>query len=88
MAKGFTVKSAAAKAKKQAETPEWDYDKARQMKNYHIYLNDKCLFKILNQEEFDVIWGKIYYSYFKEELTYVECIDDACIQGKVEEHSY
>ena len=62
--------------------------KERQMKNYHIYLNDKCLFKNLNQEEFDVIWGKIYYSYFKEELTYVECIDDACIQGKVEEHSY
>ena len=31
MAKGFTVKSAAAKAKKQAETPEWDYDKAKQM---------------------------------------------------------
>ena len=53
------------------------------MKNYHIYLNDKCLFKNLNQEEFDIIWGKIYYSYFKEELTYVECIDDACIQGKV-----
>ena len=57
-------------------------------KNYHIYLNDKCLFKNLNQEEFDVIWGRIYHSYFKEELTYVECIDDACIQGKVEEHSY
>jgi len=31
MAKGFTVKSAAAKAKKQAETPEWDYDKAKRM---------------------------------------------------------
>ena len=30
MAKGFTVKSA-AKAKKQAETPEWDYDKAKRM---------------------------------------------------------
>ena len=58
------------------------------MKNYHIYLNDKCLFKNLNQEEFDIIWGKIYYLYFKEELTHVECIDDACIQGKVEEHSY
>ena len=40
------------------------------------------------QEEFDLIWGRIYYSYFKEELTYVECIDDACIQSKVEEHSY
>ena len=84
------------------------------MKNFHIYLNDKCLFKNLNQEEFDVIWGRIYHSYFKEEclfknlnqeefdviwgriyksyfkddLTYVECIDDACIQGKIEEHSY
>ena len=57
-------------------------------KNYHIYLNDKCLFKNLNQEEFELIWDKIYRSYFKEELTYVECIDDACIQGKVEEHSY
>ena len=58
------------------------------MKNFHIYLNDKCLFKNLNQEEFDWIWDKIYYSYWREELTYVECIDDACIKGKVEEHSY
>ena len=24
------------------------------MKYYHIYLEDKCLFKNLNQEEFDV----------------------------------
>ena len=31
MAKGFTVKSAAAKAKKEAKAPEWDYDKAKQM---------------------------------------------------------
>ena len=30
MAKGFTVKSAAAKAKKEAKAPEWDYDKAKQ----------------------------------------------------------
>ena len=57
-------------------------------KNYHIYLEDKCLFKNLNQEEFELIWDKIYRSYFKEDLTYVECIDDSCIQGKVEEHSY
>ena len=40
------------------------------MKSYHIYLEDKCLFKNLNQEEFDVVWGKIYYSYWKEDLTY------------------
>ena len=31
MAKGFTVKSAAAKAKKEAKAPEWDYDKAKRM---------------------------------------------------------
>ena len=31
MAKGFTIKSNTAKAKKQAETPEWDYDKAKRM---------------------------------------------------------
>ena len=40
------------------------------MKFYHIYLEDKCLFKNLNQEEFDVVWSKIYYSYWKDDLTY------------------
>ena len=40
------------------------------MKSYHIYLEDKCLFKNLNQEEFDVVWNKIYYSYWKDDLTY------------------
>ena len=51
---------------------------------FHIYLNDKCLFKNLNQEEFDIIWGRIYHSYFKEELTYTECVGDVC----TEEASY
>ena len=51
---------------------------------FHIYLNDKCLFKNLNQEEFDIIWGRIYHSYFKEELTYTECVVDVC----TEESSY
>ncbi len=37
---------------------------------YHIYLQEKCLFKDLNEEEFDIIWGRIYKSYFKDELTY------------------
>ena len=58
------------------------------MTKYHIYLREECLFKDLNQEEFDVIWGRIYKSYFKDDLTYVECIDDVCLQGKIEEHSY
>ena len=39
---------------------------------YHIYLQEKCLFKDLDKEEFDVIWGRIYKSYFKDELTYEE----------------
>ena len=37
---------------------------------YHIYLQDKCLFKDLDEEEFDVIWGRIYKSYFTDEITY------------------
>ena len=40
------------------------------MRTYHIYLEDKCLFKDLNQEEFNIIWGRIYKSYFTEQLTY------------------
>ena len=42
------------------------------MKSYHIYLNDKGLFKNLNEEEFNAIWNKIYWSYWREELTYTE----------------
>jgi len=38
---------------------------------YHIYLNDKCLFKNLDQHEFDIIWNKLYTSYWKEEITYI-----------------
>jgi hypothetical protein len=63
-------------------------DSRETMKSFHIYLEDKCLFKNLNQEEFDIIWGRIYHSYFKDELTYVECIDYTCMQGRIEEHSY
>ena len=46
------------------------------MKSYHIYLEDKCLFKNLNQEEFDVVWNKIYKSYWTEDLTYSCCEAD------------
>ncbi len=45
----------------------------RQMsKTYHVYLNDKVLFKDLDEREFEVIWGRLYRSYYKEELTYSE----------------
>ena len=43
------------------------------MKTYHIYLDDnKCLFKNLNEEEFNIIWSKLYTSYWKDEITYEE----------------
>ena len=40
------------------------------MKFYHIYLEDKCLFKNVNEEEFNIIWNKLYTSYWREEITY------------------
>ena len=39
---------------------------------YHIYLKDQCLFKDLSQDEFDVIWNRIYRSYFTEDITYTK----------------
>jgi len=50
------------------------------MKNYHIYLEDKCLFKNLNEEEFELIWDKLYTSYWKDDITYTECIGDVCLE--------
>ena len=48
-------------------------------KTYHVYLHEKCLFKNLNQEEFDVIWGRLYHSYW-DGLSYSEIdIDEASL---------
>ena len=47
-----------------------------QTRSYHIYLNEKCLFKNLDQEEFDIIWNRIYKSYWTDELTYVEVTEN------------
>ena len=49
------------------------------VKSYHIYYDDKCLFKNLTEEEFDLIWAKIY------SLSYSSCIGDEC---KLEDSSY
>ena len=57
------------------------------MKNYHIYLDDnKCLFKNLNEEEFNIIWNKLYTSYWKDEVTYSEITDTPL--PSLEESSY
>ena len=57
-------------------------------RTYHIYLNDKCLFKNLNKEEFDLIWNKLYTSYWKEEITYTEVNDQSFEDSTIYEHSY
>ena len=55
------------------------------LKSYHIYYEDKVLFKNLDQEEFDLIWSKIYRSYHTDSVSFVSCIGDEC---KLEEQSY
>jgi len=60
----------------------------RMTKSYHIYLNDKCLFKNLNEEEFNIIWNKLYTSYWKEEITYTEVNEMSVEDSTVYESSY
>ena len=56
------------------------------MKFYHIYLEDKCLFKNLNEDEFDIIWNKLYTSYWTEQMTYTVVSETPT--DKDFEHSY
>ena len=56
------------------------------MKFYHIYLEDKCLFKNVNEEEFNIIWNKLYTSYWKDDITYSEVSENPT--DKEFEHSY
>ena len=44
-------------------------------KTYHVYLNDRCLFKNLDEEEFKVVWGRLYHSYW-DGLTYAEMAEE------------
>ena len=50
--------------------------KMNDQKSYHIYLKDECLFKDLTEWEFNIIWRRIYRSYFTEDLSYSEIIED------------
>ena len=36
------------------------------MNTYHIYLRGEVLFKDLDQSEFDLIWGRLYHSYWDD----------------------
>ena len=63
------------------------YFSAKQMnKTYHIYLNDRCLFKNLDEDEFGVIWGRLYHSYW-DGLTYAEMMEEDRTDALME-HSY
>ena len=53
---------------------------------YHIYLKDRCLFKDLDEEEFRLIWGRLYKSYWGDGLSYSEVTDTPT--EKWGEHSY
>jgi len=55
-------------------------------KSYHIYLEDKVLFKNLERELFEIIWDKLYVSYHKNDLTYTE-VDGEYVDN-ITEHSY
>ena len=55
-------------------------------KSYHIYLEDKVLFKNLERELFEVIWDKLYVSYHRNDLTYTE-VDGEQVDN-ITEHSY
>jgi len=57
-------------------------------KTYHIYLKEECLFKDLNESEFKIIWGRIYKSYFKEDLTYTEITENQIETKELAEASY
>ena len=35
-------------------------------------MNNEVLFKDLDEREFKVIWGRLFHSYYKDELTYSE----------------
>ena len=55
-------------------------------KSYHIYLEDKVLFKNLEEELFEIIWDRLYVSYHKDDLTYTEVKGEH--SDNITEHSY
>ena len=56
-------------------------------RTYHIYFENKCIFKNLDEDEFDLIWNRIYKSYFQDDLTY-ECVEEEVVVDNTVEHSY
>ena len=55
---------------------------------YHIYFQEKVLFKNLTLDEFTLIWEKLYTSYWREEITYTEVSDMSVEDSTIYESSY
>ena len=55
---------------------------------YHIYYNEKCLFKNLSEEDFRFIWGKLYTSYHQDEITYTYIEENPTLDKELAESSY
>ena len=56
---------------------------------YHIYLRGEVLFKDLDEYEFKIIWGRIYQSYYMNEISYEEIVyDDNDTKDLLQDASY
>ena len=53
-----------------------------EMNTYHIYLKDRCLFKDLNDDEFKIIWDRLYHSYW-DDITF-SCVNESKDQLNLE----
>ena len=63
-----------------------NHQKKMDKTTYHIYLEDKVLFKNLEKETFDIVWDRIYSSYHNDDLTYIKV--DGEHSDNNTEHSY
>ena len=55
---------------------------------YHIYYEEKCLFKNLSEEDFHFIWSKLYTSYHKDEITYTYIEENPTLDKELMDASY
>jgi len=55
---------------------------------YHIYYEEKCLFKNLSEEDFHFIWSKLYTSYHRDEITYTYIEENPTLDKELMDASY
>ena len=44
-------------------------------KYYQIYYKDKCIFKLLNEDEFDFIWNRMNMEYNSDYIESIEMLE-------------